>query len=49
MPLHPLQPSIYPVSSHVRLEAAQFVVSNAPRHHDFRAFVVLFMAVLGQV
>ena len=48
MPLHPPQPSVYPIGLHVRLEAAQFVVSDAPGHYDLRAFVVLLMVVLGQ-
>ena len=47
-PLHPTPPTIYPVGPHVSLEAAQFVVSDAPSHHNLRTFVVLFMAVLGQ-
>lgn len=47
-PLHCLQPTIYPTGLHISLEAAQLVVSDAPSHHNLRAFVVLFMAVLGQ-
>lgn len=47
-PLHPTLPTIYPVGPHVSLEATQFVVSDAPGHHDLRTFVVLFMAVLGK-
>lgn len=48
MPLHPPQPSVYPIGLHIRLEAAPLVVSDAPGHYDLRAFVVLFMVVLGQ-
>lgn len=48
-PLHYLQPTIYPTGLHISLEAAQFVVSDAPSYHNLRAFVVLFVAVLGQV
>lgn len=47
-PLHCLQPTIYPTGLHISLEAAQLVVSDAPSHHNLRAFVVLFMAVLSQ-
>lgn len=41
-------PSVYPTGQHISFETARFVVSDAPSHHDLRAFVVLFMAVLGQ-
>lgn len=43
-----IQPSIYPRGLHVRFEAAQFVVSDPPRYCDLRAFVVLFVAMLGK-
>lgn len=45
--LHHPKPTIYPMGQHVSLEAAPFVVSDAPGHHDLRACVVLFMAVLS--
>lgn len=47
-PLCLLWATIYPLGLHISLEDPQFVVCNAPSHHDLRAIIVLFMPMLGQ-